>query len=344
MSGFMFDLDTKSFFFNITNDNEKGHTATVATILRQGNSVNPALSLFKMCSSNIPLTRNGLIRECTKNSKSVVKITNLLVFNRIYLDGQPLEVDSEFCMYLKEEIDPNRYQFGRIKLHYPSSLKYDDFDYSINNRAIIDAISRQLHGYAFLISKIELFDESGKINLISTLIGSNGVPYTKVFLNYKGDASKKFTQVFNEVADNYEIEAPRMRECGIPGIEVIDPSTYAEAYDYCKRKAIQIFINSLDESRAIQIQNHAVDYPYDVCDIEFQLDGKKQYVIVCFTTTNQDYFFLSNARASMMLDFEGDAFVVLVKNVLSTAPTMKVFNMNDLREMNKDLEVIRYSK
>ena len=29
-----------------------------------------------------------------------------------------------------------------------------------------------------------------------------------------------------EIADNYEIEAPLMRKYGIPGIEIVDPSSY----------------------------------------------------------------------------------------------------------------------
>lgn len=344
MSGFEFELDTKSFFFNIQNDNEKGHTATVATVLRQGHSVNPALALFQHCSSNVSLDCPNLINECTKNSKSVVKICNVLVFDKIFLDGRPLDVDSEFCMYLKEEVDPNRYQFGRIKLHYPSSLKYSDFRYSIDNKAILKAISEKLQNYAFLIAKVQLFDESGKINFISTIIGQNGIPYTKVFLNYKGDAANKFNQSFNEIADNYEIEAPKMREYGIPGLDAIDPSNYLQAYDFCKRKAIEIFLNSLDKNSYTGIDNHTDSYPYDICDLELFYNNQKKYYIVCFTATNQDYFFLSSAKSNFIYDFEDNAHIVLVKDVLSDKPTIEVFSADDLGSMNRNVEVVRYTK
>ena len=344
MSAFTFELDTKSFFFNIENDNEKGHTATVATVLKQGNSTNPALTLFETSSSNVPLTCSGLIDECTKNSKSVVKINNLLVFDKIYLNGKKLETDAEFCLYLKEEIDPSRYQFGRIKLHYPTSLKYQDFQYSIDNREVISAISEQLHDYAFLISKIELFDEPGKINFISTLIGEKDIPYSKVFLNYKGDASRKFTQAFNEIADNYEIEAPKMREKRIPGIETIDPITYPFAYDYCKQVAISRFLQSLPENGISEVQDHTATYPYDICDIELNENGEKRYFVVYFTTTKQEYFFLSAIKSELIFDFEDEAFVILVRDVLSPNPIIDRYGVNELRAMQKELEVIKYRR
>lgn len=37
-------IDTKSLYFNIKNDNQSGHTATVATPLRQGKMVHDELA------------------------------------------------------------------------------------------------------------------------------------------------------------------------------------------------------------------------------------------------------------------------------------------------------------
>ena len=344
MSHFLFKLDTKSFFFNIKNDNDKGHTATVATILKQGKSINSALDDFKSCSSNVLINNQGLIDECIKNSKSSVKINNILVFNKIYLNGEFLSDEHEFCMYLKEEIDQSKYQFGRIKLHYPSSLKYYDLTYNIDNKVVLNMISKKLHDYAFLIVKIEIFNEPGKINFITNIIGQNGIPYTKVFLNYKGDASQKFNQVFNEIADNYEIEATLMREYGIPEIPIIDPTTYKAAYDYCQNKAISFFLEKAEENGCKNIEVLSEKYPYDIIDIELSYKGKKKYVIVCFTATNQDYFFLSNAKSGFIYDFEGDAAVVLIKNILTKNPKIEVFGIEELREMKRSLEVIKYSK
>ena len=43
MSMIRLSIDTKSLFFNIKNDNERGHTATVATPLKQGSVARPEL-------------------------------------------------------------------------------------------------------------------------------------------------------------------------------------------------------------------------------------------------------------------------------------------------------------
>ena len=43
MSKIILPIDTKSLYLNILNDNLTGHTATVATPLKQGNSYNKEL-------------------------------------------------------------------------------------------------------------------------------------------------------------------------------------------------------------------------------------------------------------------------------------------------------------
>ena len=43
MQKIILPIDTKSLYFNIKNDNESGHTATVATAIKQGNSINSNL-------------------------------------------------------------------------------------------------------------------------------------------------------------------------------------------------------------------------------------------------------------------------------------------------------------
>ena len=44
MSIIRLPIDTKSLYFNIKNDNETGHTATVATPLKQGASLHTELA------------------------------------------------------------------------------------------------------------------------------------------------------------------------------------------------------------------------------------------------------------------------------------------------------------
>lgn len=86
------------------------------------------------------------------------------------------------------------------------------------------------------------------------------------------------------------------------------------------------------------------NYPYDIVNIELLYKGRKKYIILCFTATNQDYFFLSFARNEFIYDFEGDAAVVLIKSILTKSPKIEIFGVEELREMSRSLEVIKYSK
>ena len=56
MQRILLPIDTKSLFLNIFNDNESGHTATVSTPIKQGNSTNERLmQIFKMEDLHHPL-------------------------------------------------------------------------------------------------------------------------------------------------------------------------------------------------------------------------------------------------------------------------------------------------
>ena len=53
MSIIRLPIDTKSLYFNIKNDNESGHTATVATPLKQGSSLHLELAEVYKIPENI---------------------------------------------------------------------------------------------------------------------------------------------------------------------------------------------------------------------------------------------------------------------------------------------------
>ena len=53
MSIIRLPIDTKSLYFNIKNDNETGHTATVATPLKQGASLHTELAEIYKIPENI---------------------------------------------------------------------------------------------------------------------------------------------------------------------------------------------------------------------------------------------------------------------------------------------------
>ena len=139
MQRIVLPIDTKSLFLNIFNDNESGHTATVSTPIKQGNSTNERLmQIFKIPKQIDFNLKPKLIDELIKNSKSQIKINNVFIFDKISVNGNVIDTENTFFgMYIKEEVDPKKVQFGRIKLHYPLSLKFEDDDINIDNKYII---------------------------------------------------------------------------------------------------------------------------------------------------------------------------------------------------------------
>ena len=68
-------IDTKSLYCNILNDNPKGHTCTVATPIKQGNSLNVKLNEIYKIPLQIDFQQYpDLIDSLLKNSKSTKKI------------------------------------------------------------------------------------------------------------------------------------------------------------------------------------------------------------------------------------------------------------------------------
>lgn len=345
MSQFVFPIDVKSLYFGVNNDNEKGHTATVSTNLKQQGTTKPELALFCASPSNIDFSNlPGLVDQCLKNSKSESRVNNVLVFDRIFVNGKPIECDSQFCLYLKEETDSSKYQCGRIKLHYPIGLFYEDAHYSISNRKVIVAIQKALFGYAFIVRAFEL-GSKGAINLIVSIIGQNGVAYSKVFLDYKGNADQKFTDVFNEQADTYDYEILTMKKHSIPGIDSLNPTNYSQALKYekalAKKACLQELLVTYPNADIYDLSN---DYPYSIYDFEVRLGLTTRYVIVEFTSTNLSYFYLSDLKMDLLNCFPDTCEVCLVKNVLNKNVIVERYSLNDLQSIKRRVAMVKYEK
>ena len=83
MSTIRLPIDTKSLYFNIKNDNKTGHTATVATPLKQGASVRQELMQIVTIPENInSFSRESLISQILSKSRADAKINHAFLFNR----------------------------------------------------------------------------------------------------------------------------------------------------------------------------------------------------------------------------------------------------------------------
>lgn len=338
MNRIILPIDTKSLHYNIKNDNRSRHTATVSTPLKQGSSFREDLGKIYNIPHNISAqSEDGLIDQLISSSRKKVLIKDVFVFDKISVNGLTVSTSARFCIYLREEIDPQNVHFGRIKVHYPITLKYEDWEINIDNRKVINSISNCLHNYAFLVKAFEYNFDTELLNFIVTIVGENQIPYSKVFVNEKGTGNK-FTSVFNEIADVYDTEIISMRKkIG----EDITPINFSKILKANKEKAIELATSMLEANGFKDIINISEEYPYSLFDIEYSDNGIKKYLIVCFTSTKSKYFNLSVKKVAFCNDFCDFAKVLLISGI-NDEPVINEYTFSDLSTLPKRINSIMY--
>lgn len=340
MSVIRLPIDLKSFYFNITNDNETGHTPTVATPLKQGASIHKELAKIRSIPENInTYSRDSLISEILSKSRAAAIITDVFVFDNVSVNGVQVECDASFCIYIREETDPNNVHCGRQKVHYPLSLKFSDLETEINNRKIVNEISSILHSYAFIVEAFEYNTESKVLNFDVALVGENGIPYSKIFLN-KRVVGNKFSSVFNEFADTYDSGIISLREH--LGFGNVNPENYMEVIAQNKSIALQVTEKALTVKSATNIRKLVEKYPYSLYDIEYCKSGIKKYVIVRFTSTKTRFFSLPYNKIKFINDYSKNVQIALVTDINGN-PKIYWYTVGDLNGMNKAINSITYT-
>lgn len=330
-------IDTKSLYLNIFNDNEKGHTCTVATPIVQGNSHNANLEMVYKIPNQIDFQGfPNLITRLSCNSKSIIKINNVFVFDKIKVNGNNVLCDSSYCIFTKEEVDPSRTQFGRIKLHYPISLKFEELN--IDNRKVLQSISEALNEYAFIVNGFEYDFDDNSLNFIATIVGYNGIPYSRVFINTKGMGSK-FTKIASENEDSYDLEIVRLRQ--LYGDEA-SIETFSSDMEKARMRGIERVTDFLKKNGAADIKIISNVYSYSVFDIQYFLNGVIYYCLVKTTYTNYDYLDLTSEQYRFVNLFS-TASIALVKNIFQTE-TIIFYNSNDLDKFRTNIRAIRLLK
>lgn len=339
MTKIILPIDTKSLYMNIKNDNEIGHTATVNTPLRQGNSYNEQLGkLLEVRNREVYFEdKPELIKELSKSSKSKIQIKNVFVFDKISVNGISVDVDKQYCIYIKEEVDSSKVQFGRQKVHYPVGLKYCDIDIDIDNKSIIKAISDKLFNYAFIVKSFEYDTITGYLNFNVLIVGENGVPYSKVFINERG-AGNKFTKIFNDTAEDYDLEIiPLKKHFG----ELIDASNYLKVCTELKEKAVNEIYNLLTNQGAVDFENVSADYPYSLFDIQYKKQDITRYAIVVWTATNLKYFNMSIKKNIFCHKFSEYIEIYLVSDILNSK-NIKMYTIDEIDNLNKVINSLKF--
>lgn len=334
-------IDIKSLYANIKNDNKSGHTATVATPLRQGASIHEELARIVEIPEGISqFTKEEIATQILSKSRAEAIIPNIFVFNRIAVNGIEINEIPCFCMYIREETDSQNVHCGRQKVHYPPSLNYSDVDIEIDNKKVMTAISNQLHDYAFIVEAFEYDTDSGVLNFDVLVVGENGIPYSKVFLNKKGTGNK-FTAFFTESVENYDTEIIALRDN--LGYDAVGPENYQEVQAKNKELAYKVVIDELNAEGKKDIRCLADDYPYSLYDFEVRDGQKKEYVIVRHTATKLSYFQLPYGKIKFCMDFQNEVKVILVNNI-NDNPKVEWFTTDNINMMNKSINSVIYEK
>lgn len=338
MNKIVLPIDTKSLHRNIKNDNKSGHTATVSTPLKQGSSFREDLGRIYDIPHNISMqSREGLIEQLISCSRSKVRITDVFVFDKISVNGISINTSASFCIYLREEIDYQKIHCGRIKVHYPSTLKYEDLEINIDNRKVINSISNYIHNYAFLVKAFDYDFDTRVLNFRIIIVGENQIPYSKVFVNERGTGNK-FTCAFNEIADVYDMEIISMRhKIG----EEVSPNNFSKIIQDNKEKAIKLAVSVLKTKGFKEIINIGDEYPYSLFDIQYTDNEITKYLIVCFTSTKSKYFNLSIKKVAFCNDFCGFVKVFLITDI-NGDPGIKEYTFSEFSALPKRINSIMY--
>ena len=332
-------IDLKSLYFNIKNDNKTGHTATVATPLKQGASIRQELAQITQIPENInSISRELLISQLLSRSRADAKINNIFVFDHISVNGKLLENIPSFCMYIREETSPNNVHCGRQKLHYPPSLTFEDLDVTINNRIVTRAISEALCNYAFLVEAFEYDTDTGILNFDAVIVGENDIPYSKVFINRRG-VGNKFTLQFSENSDLYDSEIIALRES--VGYDAVGPDNFNDVMAENSRKAQTIaleYVNTLGGQNSRLLVD---SYPYAIYDIAYKVGAETRYLLVKHTATRAKYFSLPLSKIRFLNDFSTTAALLLITDINGT-PRLHTYTIADINHMSKSINSITY--
>lgn len=339
MSVLRLSIDTKSLYYNIKNDNQTGHTATVATPLKQGAVIRPELEMLSQVPESIrPSSRESLITQILSNSRAEAKINGIYVFDRVEVNGHLLADLPSYCMYVREETNCASVHFGRKKLHYPLSLAFEDFDTCIDNKAVISAISGYLKSYAFIIEAFEYNTTDKTLNFDATVVGNNQVPYSKVFVNRRG-VGNKFSTLLVDEPESYDTEIIALRKK--LGYDKVFPDNYGDIIANNYVRARDIVARYLSEIGAEKIRLLKNEYPYSLFDIEYCIAGQKKFAIVQQTATKEKTFILSAEKIQFINDFSDDTQLFLVTDICGSQK-LSAYSAIDVNALIKRIASVRF--
>ncbi len=350
MKELKFKISETSLRYGIYNNYKKGHTASVETELNQSRNPNKwrndIFELRKMnCRCKNELIPEGLIEACLRSKKNDTKVLDIFVFKNIMVNGEKIDIDVSFCMYIKEEIsetarvinaDTNtNTHLGRQMIHYPISFDYKKDGFNIDNKAILEKIMKMNGDYAFVVKGFIYYQEIETLNFLITLVGPSGILQTSVFKEGKGVGKKlKVTETLT-FEDNVVVTTCKYnKKTGTTNIE------YEQVNKVRSQNGLkgEEFIYAILEEKLLEendLFHTSKTYKYSPYDMEYVEDGIKKYIEVKTTQSSDEIFNLSAAELKFMEEHKENYFLYMVTEINSAFPSYKIYNYNDIKRMKK---------
>lgn len=348
-----FKIDEKSLFCGVYNDYIKGQTATVSTPLNQNSDEskwrNDILSLKESNCRYEGKIPDMLIRQCTLHSKATCEITDLFVFDKLLLDGNELNAGCQYAMYIKKEVDKikrhggilrDNIHFGRLKLHYPISLKYKADGFNIDNKKVLEEIMKANGGFAFVVRGFEYNQNEKTLNIITSLIGTENVLLSTVFRRKKGVGKKLMIDPEKVLNKDYVYIAEEQQDYMIDTSLEKRNKTSKENGNLGEEKVFELLSKELSTEN--ELYHTSKDYPFSPYDIEYIKDGKKQYVEVKSTQGEKGIFNMSEGEIKFMEQYKDYYTLYLVTNVKDEFPKITKYVYNEIIKMKKSITSIRF--
>ena len=364
MGKLRFKIDEKSLYYGIYNDYEKGEVMTSSTPINQSRDPNKwHRDIINFMNSGLDIGEtipDDLLRQLTRKttSQAQTRINHLFVFDKITFDGKKLNTPYEFAIYVKEEIDeiirrrdgtlgPNTH-LGRMKLHYPSKIKYDRGSYNIDNKAVLQAIIEQNGGFAYIVRGFEVDLETKTLNFLTSLIGLSGIFLSSVFKIAKG-VGKKLR------LDEINLEAQDLATDSLVIIATNAANNQSSELDFDALRRTQAENGKLGERYVYEHLSEIVDtsvndlyhtsahYPTSPYDMEYVDDeGITRYIEVKSTSGSREVFNMSSGEIKFMKEYKDRYMLILVTNVRNQYPNVKQFDGDRIMRLRKEYPSIRF--
>ena len=326
-----FKIDEKSLFYGIKNDYERGQTATVHTPINQ--ATNPKdwhNDILELTKHNLSVTKlpDMLLEKCLRRTTSQARsrINNFFEFKNLMLDGVTLNCTSSFGMYIKEEIDEfiikrdgtkdKNSHLGRMKLHYPISLKFKSDGFNIDNQNVLDSILTQNGGFAFVVRAFEYNLINSTLNFITTMVGPENILLSNVFKRAKGAGKKLLLEEIDvndfELVNDYLI-SKNEKVTDIQSVFEMANKTKVENGELGEKIVLDMLHKN--NPAITDIYHTSKDYPTSPYDIEYYENGIKKYIEVKSTQSSKKIFNMSAGEIKFMNTYQDNYILYLVTNV-----------------------------